>query len=262
MIEKSFNPDVSIVLPIFKNKDTLSELHYRLVQTMQSYDYTYEIIFIDDASPDLSLEVLKQLHRQDAHITIIQMAQNVGQQNAVLAGLCHARGNNIATLDADLQDPPESIPRLMDKLGDGYDVVFAGRKGQYQTSQRLMTSRLYKWTLHILTGVPANAGLYLVMTRVAKNNILKINTDTPHLVAMIGVLGMRSTSIPIERQTRPYGESAYTSFMRFKVGMGVVAWTLLWKIGFRDYSRTCAEKFPIKVVHKPKYNFKEDIHAG
>jgi hypothetical protein len=150
-------------------------------------------------------------------------------------------------MDADLQDPPEAIPSLLDKLSDGYDVVFAGRCGKYEAGHRLLTSRFYKWVLHLLTGVPRDAGLFLAAKLGTLKKVLAMQVAHPHLVAMIGVSGARGISIPVERSLRHSGTSAYSSWMRLKMGSQAALWAFGWRLGFnRSLTKSLIPGFPVR----------------
>ncbi|HTX90470.1 MAG TPA: glycosyltransferase family 2 protein, partial [Anaerolineales bacterium] len=203
-------PDLTIIAPVYKNASTLDELAARITSTSEQAGYTFEILFVDDACPQGSLDVLKRLASRDDRVSVISLAQNTGQAQAVMTGLDHLRSRFFVIMDADLQDPPEAIPELVRGLEEGYDVVFAGRAGHYESSGRLATSRLYKWTIHILTGLPADAGLFLAARRIVAEKLLAAHQSGILIVPMIGTFKLRTFSIPVERALRPVGESAYT----------------------------------------------------
>lgn len=156
-------PEVSIVLPVYRNKDILYQLYRQLYAVLENLRLRYEIIFVEDACPEGSLEVLNELANMDPSVAILIMKKNVGQQRAVLSGLKYARGNMVVVMDADLQDPPEAIPLLLTKLQEGYAAVFAGRRGRYESALRLLTSRIFKWLLHLLVKVPSDAGIFVAL---------------------------------------------------------------------------------------------------
>jgi glycosyltransferase involved in cell wall biosynthesis len=225
--------DLSIIIPVYKNCDTLAELHNQICSVLDAAGIHFEIIFVDDACPQNSIKELEKLTNLDKRVAVIALNQNKGQQNAILTGLVHAQGRLSTIMDADLQDPPAAIPKLISKLNKGYEVVFAGRKGKYQKKSRLLTSKLYKTILSFLTGVPADAGVFLVATRPAIIKILNVYAKNPHLVAMVGMAGLKTTSIPVRRLPRAHGESTYTSLMRLKVGGKSILDVIGWKLGIR-----------------------------
>ncbi len=222
--------NVSVVVPVYRNVDTLSELYRRLCQTLESLVSVFEVIFVDDACPDGSMAVLESLAQNDPRVGVLVLERNVGQQRAVLAGLAHALGEWIVIMDADLQDPPEVIPALLAKGQDGFAAVFAGRRGKYESSSRLLCSRLFKGLLHLLTGVPADAGIFVAFNRLMLGRILAMGGRNPHVVAMIGCARLPLTSIPVIRAQRPSGNSAYTFKGRLKSGWRAIGWVLSWKL--------------------------------
>ncbi len=119
--------DYSVVVPVYNNADSLKQLHSRIFTTMNAMGGSWELIFIDDGSRDESLTILKHIHKQDGHVKVLEMVRNFGQHPAVSAGFEVALGEIILTLDADLQNPPEEIPRLVKHLHEGYDLVTGWR---------------------------------------------------------------------------------------------------------------------------------------
>ena len=151
--------DVSVVVPVYGNAETVGPLQARLRAVLDRAALAHETVFVDDASPDGSLAALRALAERDPAVRVLALPRNRGQHRAVLAGLRLARGRHVAIMDADLQDPPEALPALLARARDGYDAVFAGRRGHYESRGRLLTSRVFKWLLHAATGLPADAGM-------------------------------------------------------------------------------------------------------
>jgi glycosyltransferase involved in cell wall biosynthesis len=210
--------DLSVVVPVYRNAATIRALHRRIVEVLEGEELAFEVLYVDDASPDDSPTVLAKLASLDRRASAIHLPENGGQNRAVLAGVAHARGPWIAVMDADLQDPPEAIPALLEAARAGHDAVFAGRRGEYESRGRLLTSRVFKRVIGRLSGVPSDAGLYVVFNRRTADALLAIGARSPYVVAMIGKTGARSTSVPVAREPRRDGSSAYTSRRRIAVG--------------------------------------------
>ena len=162
-------PLLSVVIPIYNEEATLPELYRRLTQVLSQGgpDFTYEILFVNDGSSDASVSILAKLHTDDPTIKVINLSRNFGHQAAITAGLDYARGDVIICMDGDLQDPPELIPKLITKWGEGHDIVFAVRKARkegivkrtcYAVFYRLL-SRLSK------VSIPLDAGDFALMDR-------------------------------------------------------------------------------------------------
>jgi polyisoprenyl-phosphate glycosyltransferase len=245
----SSGPDLTIVVPVYKNAETLEELSSRVSAALAPTGRSFEILFVNDACPQGSLPVLKRLAGVDDRIAVLSLARNCGQARAVLAGLRFVRSRAFVIMDADLQDPPEAIPGLVERLDDGYDVVFAGRAGRYESDRRLATSKLYKRVVHVLTGMPADAGLFLAARKILAEKLLCANRTGIHIVPMIGTFHLRADSLPVERARRPSGDSAYTDCMRMKMGLQATAWIIAWRLGLLPRSAPSAlsiKDFPIQ----------------
>ena len=221
--------DISVVLPVYRNAETLSDLHQRLCTVLETLTPNFELIFVNDASPDASLSILEQLAQSDHRVVVLALEQNVGQHQAVLTGLTYALGEWTVILDADLQDPPEAIPSLLAEASAGFAAVFAGRRGNYEHGTRLATSRLFKSALHLLTGVPADAGMFLIMNHAMRARLLEMNVSAPFIVAMVGCAGLPITSIPVLRSPRTVGESSYTSWKRWRSAARAFRWVWNWR---------------------------------
>jgi polyisoprenyl-phosphate glycosyltransferase len=212
---------ISVVVPVFNNSATLVELADRIRRTIESR-WTLELIFVEDCSIDDSWSVIADIMRGTAaRVLGIKTPYNLGQHAAILVGLRHARGAWCAVLDADLQDSPEAIADLM-AAADGHDAVFAGRRGRHEPMARLLTGRLYRLLLGVLSGVPSDAGTFFVLRREAVVRILALPVRNPSAIAMIGLARLRAKSIPIQRELRRVGRSAYGNRLRLRL-----AWRML-----------------------------------
>jgi len=217
------DPQVSIVVPVFRNADTLAELHRRLVAVVAER-WTLEIVFVVDACPAGSLEVLRPLARSDGRVAVVALAANVGQNRAVLTGLGYARGEAVVVMDADLQDPPEAVPLLLEALGRRGGVVFAGRRGSYQSATRMAATHLFRWVLHRLSArrLPRDAGLFVAMTRTVAQRLAGSADPHPYVVGMIGRARVPLHSIPVARLPNPHGRSGYSGWMRLRLASRAV----------------------------------------
>jgi glycosyltransferase involved in cell wall biosynthesis len=234
-------PTLSVVLPMYRTRALLPDLHRRLAAVLDAIGLPAEMLFVDDACPEGSAVALAALAASDPRVRVLSLARNVGQQRAVLAGLAASRGQVVVTLDADLQDPPEAIPRLLALLEHGASAAFAGRRGRYESRMRLLTSRLFKRTMAQLCGVPPDAGLFVAMRRPLVERLLAARPGRPHLVAMIGCSGLPLASLPVERSVRPVGRSSYGAWRRLRSGLDAVWWVLRWGRAMQSAARGGAE---------------------
>jgi len=124
---------ISLVIPVFNNAATIQDLYQRLRTALLGLNDDYEIIFVDDGSCDKSFEILKSLHDKDNRVKVIKLCRNFGQSQATLAGFELARGNFLVTIDADLQYSPEEIPKLLQKLNDGFELVCGWRRKRFDS---------------------------------------------------------------------------------------------------------------------------------
>lgn len=218
------NDFLSIVIPVYTNAPTLSELHRRLSAVLQHVTDRYEILFVDDACPANSITVLRELSANDEHVVVLRLAANVGQNRAVLTGLAQVRGDVAVVMDADLQDPPEAIPALLAALTADVAAVFAGRRGAYEGRKRLITSWLFKHSLYLLSGgrIPPDAGLFVAMRREMIVSLLAFDIPQPYVVGLIGRTQLPLRSIPVLRHANDERTSAYTARKRL-----VLAWRAL-----------------------------------
>jgi glycosyltransferase involved in cell wall biosynthesis len=147
------SPQISVVVPLLDEQDNIGPLYEQVTQTLAGR-HNYEIIFVDDGSADESFAVLEKLHKADAKVRVIRFRRNFGQTAALAAGFAHARGRIIVAMDADLQNDPSDIPKMISKLDEGYDVVSGWRKKRHDKAlTRLLPSKIANWLISRITGV-------------------------------------------------------------------------------------------------------------
>jgi len=207
-------PEVSVVLPVYRNLTTLDALHRRLSAVLAGTSLPYELIFVDDACPEGSGAAIADLAARDARVSGISLSRNVGQQRAAWLGLLAARGAWAVVMDADLQDPPEAIPALLSAATPGVDAVLAAWSGRYEGRGRLVTSRVFKILRERLTEYPRDAGMFLALRRPLVEEILRNDVPHPFLPSLVGLSGRRFVTVPVERAARPGGASAYSRAAR------------------------------------------------
>jgi len=217
---------LAVVVPVYKNEATLRELARRLQAALAGVVDDYRLVFVVDASPDGSWPTVQELMAQDKRVAGILLPENVGQHRAILHGLAALCAERYAVMDADLQDPPERLGRMIREAKAHGGSVFAGRIGAYQAPGRMLTSRLFKRLLGLLSGLPANAGTYfLVSDRVARA-MLGANIRRPQVVVMARYFSPVWSVVPYRRDSRAQGDSAYTGWMRLKAAYRAIACVL------------------------------------
>jgi glycosyltransferase involved in cell wall biosynthesis len=219
---------VAVVTPVFGNAPTLAALARRVEAALAPTEWSWRLRFVVDASPDDSTAVASRLAAADAHgrIAVTDLAVNVGQHRALARGLAdEAAADAWVCIDADLQDPPEAIPELLDRLaGGGLDAVFAGRRGRYEGRGRLAGGRLHRALLRSLTGLPGDAGAFVALAPAAREAVVRL--QAPSIVAAIGVAGLRVASVPVERAVRATGASAWGAGGRMRQSGRTLAWAV------------------------------------
>ncbi|MDQ7030147.1 MAG: glycosyltransferase family 2 protein [Ardenticatenia bacterium] len=205
-------PEISVVLPVYNEQENLSVLYRRLKAALDGHVSSYELIFVNDGSTDESASLLEALAFQDNHVVVVELARNFGHQAAISAGLDFARGRATVIMDADLQDPPEIVPKLIAKWREGYDVVYAIRQQRKEHwPKRLAYAlfyRLLRWLAHV--DIPLDAGDFCIMDR----RVVKLLQSMPERNRFVrGIrswVGLRQIGMPYERDARYAGRSKYT----------------------------------------------------
>lgn len=204
-------PALSIVIPVFNEAPSLPPLHRRLTRTLEKVGWPYELVFVDDGSRDASAEILRALRAADGAVRMIRFGRNYGQHAALFAGMARARGEIVVTLDADLQNPPEEIPRLLAALADGADVVGGRRVGRRDPWARRAASWLVNRATSLAVGVRLRD--YGCMLRAYRRTVVDRIVAFPGVPRYIPVLAAAFassiTEIPVGHSAREHGRSRY-----------------------------------------------------
>ena len=223
-------PELSIVVPVYNNAATLEALYHSVRQVLDQEHIRFELLFVNDAGPDHSLEILCDMLDRYPEVTLVNLHHNVGQHAAVLHGLRFARSPCCIIMDADLQDPPQALPLLWHARSPHYHAIFAGRQGNYQGLFRMVTSRVYKTVLHYLAGLPKDAGIFMLMERELVDYLLRMPVAVPWINVMVGVSGFPICSLPVKRQLREAGGSAYSGWGRLRSAMRGINCALAYRL--------------------------------
>ena len=226
---------ISFVIPVYNNADTLKALALQLQEVSAKNKWIAELIFVDDCSRDYSIEVLKELLTENkrneitlkssldtkGNIIAFHSRVNCGQSTTVLTGLRYATGDYCVVLDADLQDRPEFFPFLITGFTPEIDVVFSGRKGNYEKKSKLVSAKGFKYLLHLLSKkrLPVDACMFFAIKRQSIAALLPYSGSKPYLLAVIAKAQLRCISIPYQRAANPFNKSNYTFIKRWKTGI-------------------------------------------
>jgi polyisoprenyl-phosphate glycosyltransferase len=210
----------SIVIPVYNEAEVLPTLYRRLTQVMESLGELYEVIFVNDGSRDISPILIRELRAKDERVKLISFSRNFGHQTAITAGLDHCVGQAVVVMDADLQDPPEVVPRMIEKWREGYEVVFAVRERRSGEGLfKRMTAAVFYRLLRQLTAteIPLDAGDFRLMSRRAVEALKVVRERNRFMRGLAAWVGFRQTSIAFVRDVRYAGETKYplTKMMRF-----------------------------------------------
>lgn len=210
MVEE--NPVISFVSPVYKAEKILDKLVDEIRSTMKVLGQPYEIVLVDDRSPDKGWEVMKQLSVQYPEVKSIRLSRNFGQHPAIMAGLSYAKGDWIVVMDCDLQDQPKEAIKLYNKALEGYEVVLAKRQKRQDGFFKKMSSKLFSVVYGFFTDTHydnevANFGIY--HKKVIKA-ILEISDSIKFFPLFVKLAGFNSTSVVVEHAEREEGNSSYS----------------------------------------------------
>ena len=206
--------DISIIVPLYNEAESLPVLHDWIVRVMQEHGFTYEIMFVNDGSTDQSWQIIKQLREKNDHVRGINFRRNYGKSAALYCGFEAVQGDVVITMDADLQDSPEEIPQLYKMIQEeGWDIVSGWKKQRFDNKlTKNLPSKLYNWTARKITGIKLhdmNCGLKAYRNEVVKNIEVygEMHRYIPYLAKNAGF--NRITEKPVQHQKRKYGVSKF-----------------------------------------------------
>jgi len=204
--------DFSVIVPVYNSAESLVELFERLQQVFQSMHKTYEVIFVNDHSRDNSYQVLREMYEKNEGVIVVDLMRNYGQQNALMCGFHHCSGEYIITIDDDLQNPPEEIPKMYQKIAEGYDVVL----GTYYTKQHRAYKNIGSYIVRKLNHKIFNTenklrfSSFRILKRAVADEIKMMRTPFPYISGMILSVTHSVINVEINHLPRKYGTSSYT----------------------------------------------------
>jgi undecaprenyl-phosphate 4-deoxy-4-formamido-L-arabinose transferase len=203
---------ISVVVPVYRSAPTIPELVRRLTHVLDSITPSYEIILVNDGSPDASWQAIQEVSQDYSHVHGIDLMRNYGQHNALLAGIRAARYDVTVTLDDDLQNPPEELPKLLAKLAEGYDVVYGTPVAMQHGMLRNVASRVTKLALQSAMGAEtaSKVNAYRVFRTQLRNGFIDYRGPFVSIDVLLTWATKRFTSVPVTYAPRLQGESNYT----------------------------------------------------
>jgi polyisoprenyl-phosphate glycosyltransferase len=221
----------SAIIPVYNEAEVVPALYWRLTRIMEGLGELYEIIFVDDGSRDDSPALLRELWEKDTRVKFLSLSRNFGHQIAITAGLDHSSGQAVIVMDADLQDPPEVIPQLIEQWRKGFDLVFAVRQqrrgdGLFKRATAALFYRIFRYLS--ATDIPMDAGDFRLMSRRAVEALKVIRERNRFIRGLAGWIGFPQTSVPFVRDVRQAGETKYSlkTMVRFAFN-GIISFSLV-----------------------------------
>lgn len=211
-IQAQYRPELSVFLPVFDEQDNLRELHSKIASSLDALGRPAEVIYVDDGSTDGSFDVLKEIANGDDRVRVISLRRNYGQTAAMSAGIDAARGEILIPMDADLQNDPADIARLLEKLEQGYDVVSGWRKNrQDRLVSRKIPSQIANKVISLIGGVHLHDyGCSLKAYRREVLQDVKLYGEMHRFIPIYASwAGARVTEIPVDHHARTRGRSKY-----------------------------------------------------
>lgn len=216
--------------PVFNEEDSLP-IYYRSVkQVLAGLNMSYELIFVNDGSGDSSLEVLKEMAAKDVSVKFLDLTRNFGQQAALTAGMDYAMGKAIVTMDCDLQDPPDLIPKMILKWQEGAKIVYARRSARKDGFFKKYTALLYYKILFKLSNVEirGNIGDFRLVDKKVLSSLKGMREKSRYLRGMVAWLGYKYEVLDYERPNRELGNTGFSMLKMVRLGMtGILNFSLL-----------------------------------
>ena len=201
-----------MIVPCFNEEEVIEHTHKRLISTLDEGKVNYEIVYVDDGSTDRTPALLKNIQSQNSRVRLVRLSRNFGHQIAITAGLDYVTGDAVVLIDADLQDPPEVIPKMLEKWKEGFQVVYGQRLSREgETAFKLQTAHLFYRLINRLSDIPIpfDSGDFRLIDRSVVDTLRRMHEKHRFLRAMTGWVGFRQTAVPYERAARFAGLSKY-----------------------------------------------------
>ena len=204
--------EISVILPIYGCIDCLNILYQRLTSVLEELVPSFEIIMVNDSSPDNSWSVISTLASSDTRVKGVNLSRNFSQHRAIVAGMDIASGNWIVVMDCDLQDPPEEIPRLYNEAVKGYDIVFALRKNRKDSWFKDASSKVFTATFNYLTDLNIGQDVtnFSIISSKVQFYLNSLRDQSSYYIANLFWLGFEKKFVYVEHAQREHGKSSYT----------------------------------------------------
>jgi len=222
-------PFLSVVTPVRNEEAVLPEFHERVGKVLDQLGASAEVVYVNDGSKDGTLGLLQQLYEDDPRVGVVSLSRNFGKEIALTAGLDYARGEAVVVIDADLQDPPELIPKLIERWRQGYDVVYATRMVRSgETLAKKLTAKYFYRVIKAMSPVeiPADTGDFRLLSRRAVDALTKLREHHRFMKGLFAWIGYPQTAVSYQRDARYAGESNWTYWRLWNFALeGITSFT-------------------------------------
>ncbi len=218
-------PVFSLIVPIWNEEQVIPELYKRVVATMESTGQTWELVCVNDGSRDRSLALLLELNAKDPRVKVVDFSKNFGHQVAITAGADYAEGDAVIVMDADLQDPPDVVLRMIEKWREGYEVVYAVRaKREGETWFKLFTAKVFYRLLRGVANIdiPVDAGDFRLMDRRVVFAMRQLREKHRFMRGLSSWVGFKQIGVEYERAERFAGETKYPFRKMLRLAMNAI----------------------------------------
>ena len=229
---------LSVVSPVYRAEEIVDELVLRIVEAAEHTGCDFEIVLVEDGSPDASWEKIEANCQKDKRVKGLRLSRNFGQHAAITAGLQAAKGAYVIVMDCDLQDDPVHIPTLLKKAQSGYDIVFTYAQQRNQTWSRRLTSKMYNSLLRFLgdyKGFDRHVRNYSILNRKVVNALLQFRDQEQHYLMVLKWLGFRHDFMEVEHNNRAEGESSYSFARLFQMAITGITYQSLKLLNWAIY---------------------------
>jgi glycosyltransferase involved in cell wall biosynthesis len=215
---------VSLIVPVYFEQECIAQFIKETTDVLHTINYDYEIVFIDDGSQDNTVDIIKEHANKNSKIKLLEFSYNHGKQAAVTAGIANSTGDYCIYMDPDLQDPPVEIPRFINEIEKGYNLVFGVRKEKVDGFLNKLFSKLFWYVLEKFTGLKLPKGLAVmrIFDRKFANTFLQYNEQNRFIEGIFMHIGMKSTSIQIEQRERFAGTSKFNFRKKMKLAFDAI----------------------------------------
>jgi glycosyltransferase involved in cell wall biosynthesis len=213
---------LSVVVPVRNEAENIPKLVARLTPILEGLSTEHEIIFATDLNRDNTLEVLRSQHRSDTRVKTLKLANAFGHHIAVLAGLAVSRGDAVVVMDGDLQDHPEDIPLLYNKLHEGFEVVYGIKERKNESALRNVFSRIMVRLMNSLSDydVDFNTSMFRIMSRRAVDELCRFRERDPSITGLVSIIGLPTTKVLVTSGTRYAGRTNYSYWRQVNFAIG------------------------------------------